>query len=183
MNKMENTEIIAKRTIDLKLAKRLIGCLIFVFVFEFFLFPLPVLANNEETSSAEENLTIEDVLDTAIVAEEFSNQLPENSAWGTEKSFHVTITAYSSDVRQTDDSPCITANGFDVCQHGEEDTIAANFLYFGTKVRIPELFGDKVFIVRDRMNERYNNRIDIWMTERADAKNFGVKIAKIEILE
>lgn len=92
------------------------------------------------------------------------------------------ITAYNSDPAQTDDTPCITANGFDVCQHGQEDTIAANFLRFGTKVRIPELYGDRIFVVRDRMNQRYNNRVDIWMKEKSDAKQFGVKVARIEVV-
>ena len=93
------------------------------------------------------------------------------------------MTAYNSDPRQTDDTPCITANGFDVCEHGIEDTIAANFLKFGTKVMIPELFGDRIFIVRDRMNKRFPNRVDIWMKEYNDAKQFGVKTAKIYVIE
>ena len=91
-----------------------------------------------------------------------------------------TITAYNSEPGQTDDSPCITANGFNVCEHGIEDTVAANFLKFGTKVRIPELFGDKIFVVRDRMNPRFPERIDIWMLDKSDAKNFGVKRVKVE---
>jgi len=94
-----------------------------------------------------------------------------------------TITAYNSDPAQTDDTPCITANGFDVCEHWQEDTIAANFLKFGTKVRIPELYGDRIFVVRDRMNKRYTSRIDIWMKDKTDARNFGVKVAKIEVVE
>ena len=97
-------------------------------------------------------------------------------------SVHV-ITAYNSDVAQTDDSPCITANGFNVCQHGQEDTIAANFLKFGTKVKIPEVYGDRVFTVRDRMNVSHPNRVDIWMKNRTSAIKFGVKTAKIQDLE
>jgi 3D (Asp-Asp-Asp) domain-containing protein len=94
-----------------------------------------------------------------------------------------TITAYNSDPAQTDDTPCITANGFDVCEHGQEDTIAANFLKFGTKIRIPELYGDRIFVVRDRMNKRYTSRIDIWMKNKSDARSFGVQVAKIEVVE
>ncbi len=94
-----------------------------------------------------------------------------------------TMTAYNSDPAQTDSTPCITANGFDVCKHNVEDTIAANFLKFGTKVRIPELYGDRVFVVRDRMNKRYSDRVDIWMKEKVDARKFGVKVAKIEVIE
>ncbi len=96
------------------------------------------------------------------------------------KTIKVVSTAYSSDVWQTDSTPCIPASGYDLCAHyekyGEGDTIAANFLPLGTKVRFPELYGDKIFIVRDRMNARYGyGRIDIWMPEYEEAKNFGVK--------
>lgn len=94
-----------------------------------------------------------------------------------------TITAYNSVPEQTNDQPCITANGFNVCEHWTEDTIAANFLTFGTKVRIPELFGDRVFIVRDRMNKRFSDRVDVWMKEIPDARQFGRRVAMIEIVE
>lgn len=94
-----------------------------------------------------------------------------------------TMTAYNSEAAQTDDSPCITANGFNVCEHNIEDTIAANFLPMGTKVRIPDLFGDRIFIVRDRMNQRHANRVDVWMKDRTSALKFGVKVAKIQVLE
>ena len=94
-----------------------------------------------------------------------------------------TMTAYNSEVGQTDNSPCITANGFNVCTHGIEDTVAANFLPFGTKVRIPDLFGDRIFVVRDRMNKRYSDRVDVWMLERSDAMQFGVRRTRIEVVE
>lgn len=93
------------------------------------------------------------------------------------------ITAYNSLPEQTNDQPCITANGFNVCEHGIEDTIAANFLRFGTKVRIPDLFGDRIFIVRDRMNQRYPDRVDIWMLEKLDAIQFGIRKARIEVVD
>ena len=89
----------------------------------------------------------------------------------------VVITAYSSTVDQTDDTPFITANGTRV----RDGIIAANFLRFGTQVRIPELYGDKLFHVHDRMHERFAHRVDIWMETREEAREFGVKVAKIEI--
>jgi len=95
----------------------------------------------------------------------------------------VVATAYSSTVDQCDSTPCITANGFNVCKHGVEDTIAANFLKFGTKVKIPELYGDKIFIVRDRMNPRYDYRIDVWMTDRNKAISFGKRLVTIQVVE
>ena len=77
------------------------------------------------------------------------------------RTLRVAATAYSSEPRQTDDSPCRPSMwSYDLCAHflsnGEENSIAANFLSLGTKVRFPDLYGDKIFIVRDRMNERYN---------------------------
>ncbi|MBU1131912.1 3D domain-containing protein [Patescibacteria group bacterium] len=97
---------------------------------------------------------------------------------------NVIATAYSSTADQTDSSPCITANGLNVCENNEENVIAANFLFFGTKVKLPELFGDRIFIVHDRMHSRFGgNRIDIWMTDRPKAKEFGVKRTKMEIIE
>lgn len=93
------------------------------------------------------------------------------------------MTAYTSEAAQTDSSPCTTANGFNVCNHGIEDTVAANFLPFGAKVKIPDLFGDRVFIVRDRMNSRYSERVDVWMKEKPDALKFGVRTARIVVLK
>jgi len=89
-----------------------------------------------------------------------------------------TITAYSSTPDQTDDSPFIMANGKRV----HDGAIAANFLPFGARVRIPDLFGDKVFTVHDRMHKRFNNRVDIWMPTRHDAIQFGLRQATIEII-
>lgn len=114
------------------------------------------------------------------------------------RTLKVIATAYSSDPAQTDDSPCIGAMPrYNLCDafitNGTEDTIAANFLPLGTKVRFPELYGDKVFTVRDRMNSRYNYenigyyRIDFYKIEANDngevdniaskkeAIDFGVK--------
>ena len=98
----------------------------------------------------------------------------------------VVATAYSSDVWQTDATPCIPADGYDLCEHyekfGEGNTIAANFLPLGAQVKIPELYGDKIFVVHDRMNSRYGyGRIDIWMPTREEAKQFGVKRFEIEM--
>jgi 3D (Asp-Asp-Asp) domain-containing protein len=52
----------------------------------------------------------------------------------------------------------------------------------GTQVRFPELYGDKVFVVRDRMNARYGyGRIDIWLPELSEAKIFGAQWLVMEV--
>ena len=94
------------------------------------------------------------------------------------KHYIVTATAYSSTVDQTDDTPFITASGTYV----RDGIAAANFLPFGTVFKIPEIYGDKIFVVEDRMNKRYWHRVDIWFPERQMAKEFGVKQIRIEIV-
>lgn len=102
----------------------------------------------------------------------------------------VVATAYSSEAAQTDSTPCIPAMWkFDLCANfaktGIEDTIAANFLPLGTEVRFPDLYGDKVFVVRDRMNSKYNgkSRIDFWKSNKPSAITFGAQRIKMEVLE
>ncbi len=94
------------------------------------------------------------------------------------KTVTVTATAYSSSVDETDDTPFITAKGTYV----RDGIIAANFLPFGTAVKIPAVFGDKIFVVEDRMNKRYTDRIDVWMTSKQEAFRFGKKQVVIEIV-
>jgi len=171
------------KLIRLLIAKNIISWLIFVLFFDFILFPMPILAN--EINVPENSTLIEEIIESFVITPKpiFSGQLPENKNIEIANTgFHV-ITAYNSEVSQCDASPCITANGFNVCKHNIEDTIAANFLKFGTKVRIPELFGDRIFIVRDRMNQRHSDRVDVWMKYKENALTFGKRYAKIEVLE
>lgn len=98
----------------------------------------------------------------------------------TVQKMQVVITAYSSTPDQTDDTPFITASGKQVA----DGIVANNMLPLGTQIKIPELYGDKVFVVEDRMNRRKSNyHFDIWFPERQLAVNFGVKTAEIEVLE
>lgn len=105
----------------------------------------------------------------------YSNPVQESS-----RKMWVVATGYSSTVWETDDDPYITAAGTQV----REGVIANNFFPFGTKIKIPELYGDKVFIVEDRMHwTKSNYHIDIWFPDYWQALNFGIKITYIEILE
>lgn len=90
----------------------------------------------------------------------------------------VPITAYSSTTDQTDNTPFTTARGTYV----RDGIVAANFLPFGTKIKIPDLFGDKVFVVEDRMNRKHSYKIDVWFPDRQSALEFGIKTAKIQII-
>jgi 3D (Asp-Asp-Asp) domain-containing protein len=91
---------------------------------------------------------------------------------------HVPTTAYSSTPDQTDDTPFITASGTTV----RAGVVAANFLPIGTRLRIPDYYGDTIFVVEDRMNERYDKRLDIWMETREQAIIWGLRYVAIEVL-
>ncbi|KPJ57157.1 hypothetical protein AMJ49_02255 [Parcubacteria bacterium DG_74_2] len=92
----------------------------------------------------------------------------------------VLITGYSSTPWETDDEPHITAAGTNV----REGIIANNSLPLGTKLRIPELFGEKIFVVEDRMSwKKGNYHFDVWFPSYQEALNFGVKRTYIEVLE
>jgi 3D (Asp-Asp-Asp) domain-containing protein len=160
-------------------------------VFQFLLFFTPALAAEAVASNPEAQISLGAVnksnsmeVNAQKIADEIKTELAATSTPDkvVRTSVHV-ITAYNSEIGQTDNSPCITANGFDVCKNGKEDTIAANFLKFGTKVKIPDLYGDRIFVVRDRMNAKHSNRVDIWMKDRSSAIKFGVKTAKIQVIE
>ena len=98
---------------------------------------------------------------------------------GKVKEMWVTLTAYSSTFFECDSSPFITASG----THVRDGVVAANFLPFGTKIKIPDIFGDKIFVVEDRMARRFHYRVDIWMPKYEMAKRFGVRYARIVIVK
>ncbi len=96
------------------------------------------------------------------------------------REYVISMTAYNSEPGQTDSTPFTTADGSTV----RDGILAANFLPFGTKVRIPSLFGNRIFEVHDRMNPRYTLRADVWMANKSDARKFGLKRnVKIEVIE
>lgn len=93
----------------------------------------------------------------------------------------VTVTAYNSVPWQTDDTPCIGAQGTDICKIYEagENVCAANFVPLGTKM---EVEGLGTCIVRDRMNARYTKRVDWYMgMDIAGARQFGVRTKQIAV--
>lgn len=90
----------------------------------------------------------------------------------------VTVTAYSSTIDQCDADPFITAYNTQVRQ----GIVAANFLKKGTQIMFPEIFGNRVFVVEDKMHKRFKYRVDIWMPSVEQAKEFGIKKIKMVIL-
>ena len=110
---------------------------------------------------------------------EIIGQLPLAQEREATRPMKVILTAYSSTPGQTDSTPFITANGKQVY----DGLIAANWLPFGTRVKFPELLGDKIFTVNDRMHQRFGRgRVDLWLDAPLDkVKAFGVKKVIMEI--
>ncbi len=94
------------------------------------------------------------------------------------KTIRVLVTAYNSLPEQTDGTPYVTAKG----TFTRDGVVAANFLPFGTTIRIPDHFGAKAFTVEDRMNTRFSNRIDIWVPTKAQARAWGARMVTVEVL-
>lgn len=92
--------------------------------------------------------------------------------------YTVSVSAYSSTPDQTDDSPFITARGTYV----RDGIVAANFLPFGTAIKIPAMYGNKIFIVEDRMAKRFSQNVDIWFGDRESAIQFGRRTLTIEVV-
>ena len=104
--------------------------------------------------------------------------LPEIPLRPADRIMYIMVSAYNSEVGQTDDTPFITAFN----THVRDGIVATNFLPKGTVIRFPDYSEDKEFVVEDRMNKRYYYQMDIWMEHRVDAVNFGSQFLKMEIL-
>jgi len=129
-------------------------------------------ASDEEPSSIQEGLVLTQT-DTLLPLS--SPSAPERIG----DTLFVTVTAYSSTPDQTDDTPFITASGKTV----RDGIVATNLLPLGTKIKIPDIYGNRVFVVEDRMHPRKDQHVDIWFSTRWEATKFGVQKAQIEILE
>lgn len=94
------------------------------------------------------------------------------------------VTAYNvGDPRQTDDTPCISANGENICRAlaNGEMRCAANFVPLGSRLYVDKI---GVCLVTDRMNKRYRNRVDIAMhkNDYRKALRFGRQKLRVKIL-
>lgn len=94
------------------------------------------------------------------------------------------VTAYNAgDPKQTDDTPCISANGENLCKALEKGQMrcAANFVPLGSHLYVDKI---GVCLVTDRTNKRYRNRVDIAMRkeEYQKARRFGRQKLHVKII-
>jgi len=98
------------------------------------------------------------------------------------KTIRVTATAYNSTIRQTEGDPFIGAFG-DSVKPGVKSIAVSRDLYrlglrHNTFVTIEGLKG--IYLVKDKMHERWKNKIDIYMgTDIISAKRWGRKKVNI----
>jgi len=144
----------------------------------FLLVIMTIFSFPEASVSQDFNKTIAGPVPNEVIKQYYSGSLPEIPDRPAKRTMYITVTAYNSLPGQTDDTPFITASN----TRTRDGIVATNFLPFGTLVRFPDLYGDKQFVVEDRMNSRYYYHMDIWMEHKTDAVQFGSQFVKMEIL-
>ena len=101
----------------------------------------------------------------------------------------VTLTTYSVTEEETDDSPNITASGFEI---DEDNPKKHRIIAVSRDLKRRLRFGEKVILsnagrfngvwyVRDLMNSRFRNKIDVLINQNdKQTKMFGVIIKKLD---
>lgn len=126
--------------------------------------------------------TIPKASEEVVVVEIEEEPVQESLAVKYSKSY--TITAYNSVPWQTDSTPCISADGSDICKLREQGEMScAASLPFGTKINVP---GFGVCTVRDRLAPKYSYRIDLYFggaDQIQAAKEWGKRQVVVDILD
>ena len=110
------------------------------------------------------------------------NLIPGSTIYYQQQADHVVImaevSAYTSSIDETDDTPHITASGT-VTRHGV--LACPSRIEFGTRIEIES----KIFVCEDRMNRRYADKevYDIWVESKEIAYEWGRKTLEIKILK
>lgn len=123
---------------------------------------------------------------TASINFEVINKKPEIKVYEIVKEYEAVVTAYNAgDPNQCDSTPCIAANGENVCTAVAlgHKRCASNNLPFGTRLYV-EGYGE--CLVTDRMNSRYQNgEIDVAMPadQKEEAIKFGAHKRLVKILK
>ncbi len=95
----------------------------------------------------------------------------------------VTVSAYNSVASQTDNSPTLAAWGDTLIPGMRCVAVSRDLMALGLKhnVRIKIEGLDGVYIVKDKMHRRWNNRIDLYMgVDVKKARKWGKKKLKIQ---
>lgn len=107
-------------------------------------------------------------------------EVKNNYIW---KTVTITATAYNSVPSQTQGNPIITAWGDSLRPGMRSIAVSRNLIALGLKHNTPvKIEGfDSIFLVKDKMNRRWRDRIDIYMgTDVKKAKQWGRKKLTIQ---
>lgn len=88
------------------------------------------------------------------------------------------VSAYTSSIQETDDTPCLSASGVDVCKQGSW-AACPSFLSFNTVISVDGVDYKCV----DRMARRYRDLrfIDLHFTDRAKALQWGRQTKRVKV--
>jgi 3D (Asp-Asp-Asp) domain-containing protein len=93
----------------------------------------------------------------------------------------VTATAYTSHANQTDSTPFIPACGGDLRDGRRAIAVSADLFRHSLKCGVQVRINGDTWTVRDRMNNRFINRIDLYAgMDLHAARKFGKRAVKIE---
>ena len=110
------------------------------------------------------------------------------------------VTAYTSRVGETDDTPCISASGVNICLNGnfykyETKSISTTTIEYIRIIACPKKYPFKTiveinetkYICLDRMSLKHPDRFDIYMGQGEEAynkaMNFGIQELTIKVYE
>ena len=85
-----------------------------------------------------------------------------------------TVTAYNPVPWETDDTPCISASGMNICQTSKK-VCASNEFPFGTLL----LIDGEIWEVQDRMSRKYNDRVDLFFMTKEELQKWGKRTVEV----
>ncbi|MDI6602827.1 MAG: hypothetical protein QME57_01765 [Patescibacteria group bacterium] len=151
---------------------------------------LVVLGSGESTSfSSEVNFSLSEkpILETPGYSIIQSNSLLPISSINSDETFLIetegketiiaTVTGYLLVEWETDDDPCITASGLNVCEVDKNIVACPRRYPFGTKV----LINEKVYTCEDRTNIKYDGVFDILFKTEKEMNSWGKRILPVTI--
>lgn len=95
--------------------------------------------------------------------------------------FKAKVTAYNSEICQTDDTPKLAAWNNPV--YDGMIAVSRDLEKLGLKRGCKIYIDGHEFVIDDRMHKRKKNQFDIWMKNKEDAENWGVQEKDVIVLD
>lgn len=124
----------------------------------FLLLSVPMFAHSSEALAPTNEQLIEEVIvstSTSKKSIQVEEKIVKQYSEPTGETYH--ITGYNLFPEQTDSTPCVGASGKDLCSINYPNAACPRDMPLGTRIRIQEV----VYTCEDRLNIKYDNRIDI----------------------